>query len=115
MLSPTRFLIPVVLGLALTSCSDSLSVTVQRVQDKTVEICSYMPTSQSVLDILKAGGPTTQVPFAIATAICDAVLQWQQANRMKTAIAQDCPRVNGVCVEGTFVDKDEKEKDSKEN
>lgn len=108
MLSPARILIPAVLGLALASCSDSLAVKVKEVQDKTVEICSYLPTAQSVVDIIKAGGPSTAVPFALATAICDAVVAWKMGDSATDmqGIAKPCPRVNGVCVEGTFVEKD---------
>lgn len=106
--------------LTLAGCSSSTSNVVQAIQDKTVQICQYLPSAQSTLDIIKA---STNVDVnGIAKAICDAVVAW--ANQGKDQISTpvqglmskpDCPRVNGVCVDGTFVDKDGKPVEEKPN
>lgn len=88
------------------SCGEmTLSEKVKAVQDKAVMICSYMPKADSVQHMLLASNPTTQGIEAIANAICTAVIAWQNSQKTGSAFATECPKVNGVCVEGKFVDK----------
>jgi hypothetical protein len=110
--SPIHKIVPVLLVIALPSCGQSASTVVQQIQEKAVAICSFLPSQQSVLEIVKA---TTNIDVAvIAGAICDAVLAWADKGEAPVgtpmmgllAAPEGCPRVNGVCVSGTFVDKE---------
>ena len=127
-MSPIRIVIPCLIALALPACSDSAAVVVQKIQDKSVQICSFLPNAQSVLELVKAASNVDV--NVIAGAICNAVTAWVAKGEevpatpelldYEVAPAQakliliedekkpdeDCPRVHGVCIAGTFVDKD---------
>jgi hypothetical protein len=126
-MSPLKIVIPCIIALSLPACGNSASAVVQKIQDKSVAICSFLPSAQSVLELVKA---TTNVDVnVIAKAICDAVTAWaakgepipatpelieynpiSAAPKLILAVEEekkeDCPRINGVCIAGTFVDKE---------
>jgi hypothetical protein len=130
-MTPLKFILPCIAVLTLPACGDSASVVVQKIQDKSVQICSFLPSSQSVLELVKAA---SNVDVAvIAGAICNAVTAWAAKGEEIPATPEllkndaapapakliliedekkpepdDCPRVNGVCIAGTFVDKEGK-------
>jgi hypothetical protein len=130
-MSPFKLVLPCIMALALPACGESASVVVQKIQDKSVQICSFLPSQQSVLELVKAASNVDV--GVIATAICNAVTAWAAKgeevpatpellkNEAAPAAAkliliedekkpekEDCPRVNGVCIAGTFVDKEGK-------
>lgn len=128
-MSPFKIVVPCIIALALPACGNSASVVVQKIQDKSVQICSFLPSAQSVLELVKA---TTNVDVnVIAGAICNAVTSWAAKGQPIPATPElidtqpmpdvprliliedeqkpaekDCPRINGVCIAGTFVDKE---------
>jgi hypothetical protein len=59
---------------------------------------------------LASSTPEVKGAAAIAKAICSAVQAWQAEHGTAEAIATPCPRVNGVCVTGYFVNSSEVEK-----
>lgn len=77
----------------------TLSEKVAEVRAKTTEICSYLPTVNSVAAMISAANPAVVTVGAIAQAICNAVTNPQQS-----LLKSECPTVNGVCVEGEFID-----------
>ena len=133
-MSPLKIVVPCIIALALPACSDSAAVIVQKIQDKSVQICNFLPNAQSVLELIKAA--TNRDVDVIAGAICNAVIAWaakgeeipatpellkyDPQHQPKPNLIQpkliliedekkpedDCPRVNGVCIAGTFVDKE---------
>jgi hypothetical protein len=87
--------------LMLSGCEGSaLSDLVKQVQEKTVQLCQYLPETTAVTAMLSASNPTFVGVSAIANAICSAVVKWQE--QPKNAITSECPKVNGVCVTGSF-------------
>ena len=97
-----RIFLALALLALLTGCeSNTLAKQVKEVQDKAVELCAYLPSFNSVSAILTAGNPTAIGINAVANAICTAVIQWK--DHQTNALVTDCPRVNGVCVQGQFV------------
>ena len=80
----------------------SLTDTVKAIQDETVKLCSYLPTVNSVSAIISAGNPAVIGVSAVANAICTAVINWKTAQATPNSFATECPKVNGVCVEGEF-------------
>ncbi len=81
---------------------DSLTIggQIEAIQKKAVEICQYLPEYNTVSAILAAGNPQVTGVAAIANAICLAVMQWK--GQAQQHAIMDCPRVNGVCVSGSF-------------
>ena len=73
---------------------------IKQVQDKSVEICGFLPvasTAAAILDALATGGGASVVVTA-ATGICNAV-------KPKTmALLQTKPTFMGVVIEGDFVE-----------
>lgn len=95
--------------LSLAGCggeTGSLMDNVKAVQAATTKACSYLPTVASVSAMLTANNPTVIGVSAIAGAICNAVTKPPNVLGLK---AEECPEVNGVCVEGDFVDPDDEE------
>lgn len=89
------------LCLTLSGCTGtSLTEVVKQVQDKAVELCNYRPDPVAVAAMLTAANPTFVGYYAVANAICTAVIQWQ--NQPKNSITSECPKVNGICVTGSF-------------
>jgi hypothetical protein len=104
---PVRLLLVATLALSLTGCSlfegeGSLENRVKEIQGYTVELCKYLPTAQSVTAIVTASNPAVSGGFAVAQAICVAVTR--QASKA-TLYKDSCPKVNGVCVEGDYIEK----------
>jgi hypothetical protein len=107
----------VVASLFLTGCGPSfptidsaaLAEAVSQVQKHTVQICSYLPSNNSVVSILTASNPIVETAFAIATQICNAVTATvppvtpTQMQEPKRGEANQCPMVRGVCIEGQFI------------
>lgn len=96
----------------------ALNVVVQKVQDLTVKACSFLPASKSVVAIIAAADPLAMSAVAIADAICAAVTASPAAPSSDPAIfgfgksePGPCPMVEGVCVEGQFISKDEAPKE----
>jgi hypothetical protein len=107
----------VVATLFLTGCGPSfptidsaaLAEAVAQVQKHTVQICSYLPSNNSVVSILTASNPIVETALAIATQICTAVtatvppLSPAQMQEPKRGEQSQCPMVRGVCIEGQFL------------
>ena len=105
-------LIIMLLPLLLLGCgTGSLDSQVKDVQAAAVKACGFLPTASSVAAILSAGNPAVTGVTAVATAICAAVTKVCAAVTkvapQARGLEQECPRVNGVCVEGEFVPKDQ--------
>ena len=106
-----RIIAIVALLFALVACSrEKVDETVAQVQALTVQICSFLPTVQTVTDIIAAASPAVKGANAIAKAICDAVTANPAAVQPALFIAEEettpdkpCPEVNGVCIKGEFV------------
>src|SRR5262245_66540989 len=63
-----------VLALALVGCAGGNSATVQQIIDATRAACSFVPTVETILELLNQSGPFADV-LGIANAICGAVTQ----------------------------------------
>jgi hypothetical protein len=89
--------------------SQALAEAVAQVQKHTVQICSYLPSNNSVVGILTASNPIVETAFAIATQICEAVtatvppITPTQMQEPKRGDQNQCPMVRGVCIEGQFI------------
>jgi len=81
----------------------TLSEKVKAIQDKAVQLCAYLPQATAVTAMLSAANPAVTSVGAVANAICTAITNWS-SKRTEGTFTTECPRVNGVCVEGTFVD-----------
>ena len=94
--------------LSLAGCgyvtSGKLDEQVAEVQAATAKLCKFIPTAASVGAILSANNPAVIGVAATATAICNAVTSAHAQSL--TGDEKPCPEVNGVCVEGEFIDKD---------
>jgi hypothetical protein len=97
--------------LFLFGCTDP---RIDEIREKAVAICGFAPTLSSVSQILANPGLTSAA--AIAQAICDAVTAKPPVGLYGNMYPQetDCPKVNGVCVEGDFVEKPKEEKPKEE-
>ena len=89
-------------GCGVLDSGSSLADKVKAVQDEAVKLCAYLPTATSVSAIITAGDPTVVGISAVANAICTAMINWQTDQKTVNSFATDCPRVNGVCVEGSY-------------
>lgn len=74
-----------------------LAALAAQVQQITTQACRFLPTAQTVANIVSAGFAAQ--PFAIANAICAAVTAPPTVARGKVAP----PHVGGVVVRGRFV------------
>lgn len=74
---------------------------VTQVQQAAAAVCSFVPTAQTVLDILSLGHPAFATASQIAGAICASVSAPRQARRAGESPAP--PTVGGVVVRGRFV------------
>ena len=81
----------------------TLAEKVKAVQDKAVQLCSYLPTATSVGAIISAGNPAVVGVSAVANAICTAVINWKSTQATQNSFATGCPKVENICVEGEFV------------
>lgn len=108
-------------------CSETQQTQVQKVREFAVRLCGFLPSVNSVAAILAASNPQVSGTLAVATAICDAVaekppvetpavhrgsLVWPTILIQVQDKPKDCPQVNGVCVDGEWIDPaDDKKKD----
>jgi hypothetical protein len=96
--------------LPLASCSGDMTTEqkIKAVQDAAISVCSYLPEPTSVAEIILATNASSISKLAeIGQAICTAVKEWQAAiaapaSPLETAL-MPCPRVNGICIDGSFV------------
>ena len=102
-----KFLLAAALALPLTSCGwyENHKDDVQLVIDYAVQLCNFKPKVESVLAMVSAPNPTVVGAFQIAMAICTAITPSQSQGLMSVppTDSDDCPKVNGVCIEGDFV------------
>lgn len=92
------FLIP----LLLVGCTDP---RIDEIRAKAVEICGFAPTLTTVSQIL--ANPGLSGAAEIASAICNAVTASKPQGLYGDMYPKEtnCPQVNGVCIEGDFVEK----------
>ena len=90
----------------------AIDAVVAQVKGHTIEICQYLPTNETVVNIITASSPVIEGAYNIAKAICDAVTadtgSLMDPAQMGTSRAGDkttCPMVNGVCIEGQWINK----------
>src|SRR5262245_58243345 len=108
------------LTFALAGCGPSfptidtaaLREAVAQVQAKTVQICQYLPTNETVVAILTSSD-ILETAYNIASQICHAVeekvppLSPTQMQEPRMGDEGQCPMVRGVCIEGRFIGKEE--------
>jgi hypothetical protein len=75
---------------------------VEEVRQTTVTVCGFLPTVQTVVNILALGNPALTAPLAIAQAICMAL---KAHNSVVKLFKDDTvkPVVQGVEIEGEYV------------
>jgi len=95
-IAPALALAITVGGCATTGTPSSIVAEVQAIA---TQVCAYVPTAETVLNILGAGIPGLTNATAIADAICKAVTK-PTARRGASR-----PTVAGVAVRGHFVGK----------
>jgi hypothetical protein len=78
--------------------------TVQVVREKTVELCGFLPTVETVVALLAVNNPAAVTAVVIAKKICTAVTR----AKMVTLTGAAPIIVDGVVIEGDFVNKGEK-------
>jgi hypothetical protein len=89
----------------------ALQVVVKKIQDLTVKACSFMPANSSVVELIAASDPLAMTAVKLANAICAAVTKPATPTTADPALfglfekaaPAPCVMVNGVCVEGAFV------------
>ena len=110
MKSTIRVALVAALFLALAGCGTEgkFDSQIAAVQAASAKICKFLPTAASVAAILTAGNPAVTGVAATAAAICAAVTVSNPVTLfgMGETKPKECPKVNGVCVEGEFIDKD---------
>jgi hypothetical protein len=83
---------------------DSDSKLVQTIREQTVRLCGFLPTVETVTALIAVNNPALTTGFIIAKKICAAVT----AQKM-SLISGDMPViVDGVVIEGDFINKGEK-------
>lgn len=89
---------------ALAGCQTSTSNgdPVSAAQNAAVTACKYLPTADTVADIIKAGDDRLATAKAIAAAICDAINPQTPAGIM--TLFKPAPTVDGVGIRGKHVD-----------
>lgn len=75
----------------------SIGNVIAETQSIATQICRFVPTAQTVANILSAGNPALQTAGSIASAICNAV---SATTARRGAVA---PNVAGVRIAGHFV------------
>lgn len=85
-------------SLALAGCGTTSNTgdTVAQVQAIAKQVCGFLPTATTVLNIISGGNSYVQTAESVASAICSAVTS-------KAALRGAVPTVNGVKVRGRFV------------
>ena len=108
-----------------TEQNASLLANIKMVQDKAVALCGFFPTEDSVAGMLLSTNPTVLACTAGQTAECVTGIASSICSVLRTkpfglfgfgetpsptvdSVGQyytedTCPRVNGVCIDGTFM------------
>ncbi len=74
---------------------------IKDIQNAAAQICRFVPTAQTVANILLSGNMTVSTVLGIATSICNAVTINPLADGPGAKNYK--PHVNGVLVRGTFI------------
>lgn len=91
-------------GTSLTACAlppGGLPL-IDQIQQAVTTACDFLPTAETVADLLLGDWPVADQVTAIATAICDAIGSPSPMGRSSIAPAGP-PIVQGVPIEGVFV------------
>lgn len=102
-----KILLASAIALSLSGCATTggnppdMNAIIAQIQQTTAQICSFVPTVETVAAIIAAGSGGGATPAvvgvaSIANAICAAVTKPAAARR-------GVPTVNGVPVNGSFV------------
>lgn len=75
--------------------ADSSTQTVNAARERAKQVCKYLPTVKTILEILELGVPHLSKAAKIGDAICAAVESGSKGGTV--------PRVNGVRIRGKFV------------
>jgi len=89
----------------LAACTTTASTgddTVAKTQAAAKAACAYLPTAETVADIIKAGDPRLSTAKAIADAICAALNPSTPAGIM--TLLKPAPTVDGVVIRGEHVE-----------
>jgi hypothetical protein len=86
-------------GCTTTGTSTSTADIIAQVRQTTVAVCGFLPTIDTVAQILAAGNPSVMIAGTIANAICAAVTATTPPARRRGAV----PTVSGVVIHGRFV------------
>ena len=90
----------------ITTGKINIDATITAAQSAAVKACGFLPTAETITGILATFVPQTAVPIAIgsqvAGLICNAIAPSKASGRRR---ASAYPIVNGVRVEGSFVNK----------
>jgi hypothetical protein len=97
------FTIPLIAGLSLGGCATTstpfdLNSFIAQVQTDTNAVCAFIPTAETVANIVATGNPIVATAGAVANAICAAVAPPKTAGRLGATV----PTVAGVVVHGRF-------------
>jgi nitrous oxide reductase accessory protein NosL len=93
-------------SIALAGCTttaDPVSgapTQIEIIQTAATTACRFLPTAETVANIIAAGDPRLASASAIARAICDAVAPSTGVGTLFRAV----PTVGGVVVRGEFID-----------
>ncbi len=88
-------------GCASTPSSLPTQGGIKDIQNAAVQICRFVPTAQTVANILLSSNMTVATVLGIATSICNAVTINPLADGPGAKNYR--PHVNGVPVRGTFI------------
>lgn len=90
---------------ALAGCTTTIPTgddTVAKAQAAAKTACSFLPTAETVADIIKANDPALSTAKAIANAICNALNPETPAGIM--TLFKAVPTVDGVVIRGERVE-----------
>lgn len=102
-----KLLLSSVFAVTLAACSSmggaplNLADFIAQVQATTSAVCSFLPTAETVANIVATGNPIVTTAGAVANAICAAVVPAKQAARQNRTAAP--PIVAGVVIHGKFL------------
>lgn len=101
-----RLLLSAALAASLSGCASvgGISPTagsfIDQVRAATSAACAFLPTAETVANILATGNPLVSTASTIADAICNAVKPKLVSGKLRRATA---PSVLGVPVHGKFL------------
>lgn len=81
--------------LAIGGCSGDQSDIVKRTQEIATQVCSFVPTAETIINILNLKNPLLQSGTDIANAICSAV-----GPNAAPRVAPGGPKVGGIPIKG---------------